>query len=94
MIKEFDRAGACSWLLKNGRVIDPAQNMDEQADVLILDGKIVAIGADLTDNQAQVVDCKGLWVVPGLIDVHCHLRDPGFEHKETIESGTKAAARG
>lgn len=94
MIKELGQAGASSWLLKNGRVIDPAQNRDEQADILILDGKIVAIGTGLTDIQAQVVDCKGLWVVPGLIDVHCHLRDPGFEHKETMESGTKAAARG
>jgi dihydroorotase len=94
LIKELGQAGASSWLLKNGRVIDPAQNRDEQADILILDGKIVAIGTGLTDIQAQVVDCKGLWVVPGLIDVHCHLRDPGFEHKETMESGTKAAARG
>lgn len=94
MIKEFGKIGASSWLLKNGRVIDPAQNRDEQADVLISDGKIIAIGAGLTDSRAQVVDCRELWIVPGLIDVHCHLRDPGFEHKETMESGTKAAARG
>lgn len=81
-------------LLKNGRVIDPAQGIDGSADVLISEGKIAALATDLTFENASVIDCSGKWVVPGLIDVHCHLREPGFEHKETIETGTKAAARG
>lgn len=79
-------------VLKNGRIIDPSQGIDRKADVLIDGGKIAAIADDLSGGR--VLDCSGLWVVPGLIDVHCHLRDPGFEHKETIETGTRAAARG
>lgn len=79
-------------VLKNGRIIDPSQGIDRKADVLIDGGKIAAIAEDLSGGR--VLDCSGLWVVPGLIDVHCHLRDPGFEHKETIETGTRAAARG
>lgn len=81
-------------VLKNGRVIDPAQGMDSSADVLIEAGKIAAIGSKVNTEGAKMVDCSGKWVVPGLIDVHCHLREPGFEHKETIETGTKAAAHG
>lgn len=81
-------------VLKNGWVIDPPQGINRQADVLISDGKIADIAADLSCQNIQLVDCSGMWVVPGLIDVHCHLRDPGFVHKETIETGTQAAARG
>ncbi len=81
-------------LLKNGRVIDPAQDIDCSADVLLVAGKVAALGPTIACEEAYVVECSGKWVVPGLIDVHCHLREPGFEHKETIETGTKAAARG
>lgn len=81
-------------VLKNGRVIDPAQGMDGFADVLIEAGKIAAIDSQVNTEGAKVVDCSGKWVVPGLVDVHCHLREPGFEHKETIETGSKSAARG
>ncbi|MDF2876001.1 MAG: dihydroorotase [Sporomusa sp.] len=83
-----------SVLLKNGRVIDPAQGIDGTADVLISEGRIAAIAPNLCFEEARVLDCSGKWVVPGLIDVHCHLREPGSEHKETIETGTKAAAHG
>jgi len=83
-----------SILLKNGRVIDPAHDIDGSVDVLITSGKIAALAPDLSCEGASVFDCSGKWVVPGLIDVHCHLREPGFEHKETIETGTKAAAHG
>lgn len=81
-------------LLKNGRVIDPVQSIDGPADVLISAGKIAGLAPKLSCEKAKVFDCSGKWVVPGLIDVHCHLREPGFEHKETIETGTKAAAHG
>jgi dihydroorotase len=81
-------------LLKNGWVIDPAQKVNQVADVLLCEGKISRVGVNLPANDVQVFDCTGLWVTPGLIDAHCHLREPGFEHKETIETGTRAAARG
>lgn len=83
-----------SILLKNGRVIDPAQNLDCPADVLVANGTIAACAPGLPCAEARVFDCSDKWVVPGLIDVHCHLREPGFEHKETIETGTQAAAHG
>ena len=63
-------------------------------DVLVRDGRIAAIGPQLEANGARVIDAKGLVVCPGFVDIHCHLRDPGFEYKETIETGTRAAARG
>ena len=85
---------ADSVLLKNGRVIDPDQRLDGQADVLISGGKIAAISQKLSATGIEVIDCHGKWVVPGLIDVHCHLREPGAEHKETIATGTNAAAHG
>ena len=81
-------------LLKNGRIIDPAQRVDETTDLLLTDGKVAAMGKTLICDGAQVVDCQGKWVVPGLVDVHCHLREPGAEHKETIASGSLAAAHG
>ena len=79
-------------LLKNGVVLH--NNAFVQQDVLIEAGKIKALGTDLDAGSLEVVDLKGKLVTPGLIDVHVHLREPGFEHKETVESGTKAAARG
>lgn len=94
MEKENAAAPAEPVLLKNGWVIDPAQGMERTADIFITGGKVAALTSDSTVNNARVIDCSGKWVVPGLIDVHCHLREPGFERKETIESGTKAAARG
>lgn len=80
-------------LLKNGRVIDPAQRRDEIADLGIIDGRIVA--PDLVaEKDAEIFDLRGCWVVPGLIDMHVHLREPGEEYKETIETGCRAAAAG
>ncbi|WP_333594091.1 dihydroorotase [Anaerospora hongkongensis] len=81
-------------LLKNGRVIDPGQNIDGIQDVLIKEGKIAAIAADIHCEDGEQVDCSGLWITPGLVDGHCHLREPGAVHKETIASGTRAAAKG
>ncbi len=82
-------------LVKGGRVIDPKNSVDEIADVLIIDGKIAAIGRDLSvDGDEDVVDAEGKIVCPGFIDIHAHLRDPGYEYKEDIITGSKAAAAG
>jgi dihydroorotase len=89
-------------LLKGGRVIDPSQKMDDVLDVLIENGKIAAVGRNLgedgkgkkKDPGLTVLDLKGKLVVPGLIDIHTHLREPGYEYKETVESGCQAAVAG
>ena len=81
-------------LIKNGRVIDPASGHDGVADVLIEDGRITAVAGHLDKEGAEVFDAKGLVVVPGFIDMHVHLREPGIEHSETIETGARAAAAG
>jgi dihydroorotase len=81
-------------LIKNGRVIDPASGHDGVADVWIEDGVIKGVGPNLTATGADVFDATGLIVAPGFIDMHVHLREPGFEHAETIESGSRAAAAG
>lgn len=81
-------------LIRGGRVIDPANGVDKVADVLIADGKIAAVGENLTDAEAKVYDAAGKVVAPGFIDMHCHLRDPGQEYKEDIVTGTRAAAHG
>jgi dihydroorotase len=81
-------------LIKNGRVIDPASGTDMLADVLTQDGVIAAAGANLEAAGAEVLDATGLIVAPGFIDMHVHLREPGFEHAETIETGARAAAAG
>jgi len=81
-------------LIKNGRVIDPASRHDGVADVWIEDGLIKGVGVNLTVAGAEVIDAPGLIVAPGFIDMHVHLREPGFEHAETIESGSRAAAAG
>ncbi len=81
-------------LLKNAHIVDPAVELDGVADVLIEDGKIAAVGEGLAAEGAEVRDLSGKYLVPGLVDMHVHLREPGFEHKEDIESGTRAAAHG
>src|ERR1700749_4609065 len=82
-------------LIKNGRILDPANQRDEVADLLIVDGRI----ADSTTTTAfgdklETIDAQGLVVAPGLIDLHVHLREPGQSAKETLATGTAAAARG
>jgi dihydroorotase len=81
-------------IIRNGRVIDPASERDEIADLLIVDDAIAAVGHDLEAHGAETFDATGLVVAPGFIDIHVHLREPGFEHAETIESGSRAAAAG
>ena len=82
-------------LIKGGRVIDPSQKMDDTLDVLVENGVVKEIGKGLSAPAGvETIDAAGTYVVPGLIDMHVHLRDPGLEYKEDIVSGTKAAAVG
>src|SRR3989339_541457 len=82
-------------LLKGGRLLDPVSNRDEVVDIQITDGRIDRIAASVSAPQGyKQVDLKGKIVAPGLIDIHVHLREPGFEHKETIETGCASAAAG
>jgi len=81
-------------VIKNGRVIDPASQTDHTADVLIADGRIAGVAKNLEAPDGEVFDATGMVVAPGFIDMHVHLREPGFEHAETIESGARAAAAG
>lgn len=81
-------------LIKNGRVLDPATKTDATLDVLLDGERIVNVAANISANGAEILDAQGLVVAPGFIDLHCHLREPGQELSETIETGTKSAARG
>ena len=82
-------------VLQNGRIIDPSQNLDIIGCIEIVDNQVTSIGPDVClEDAEEVYDCKGLWIVPGLVDIHTHLREPGLEHKETIITGTQAAAAG
>ncbi len=85
-------------LLRNGRIIDPSQGIDMTGDVLVENGRISAVGSvnarGLDPAEGSVYDCTGLVIAPGLIDMHVHLREPGYEHKETIRTGAQAAAAG
>src|SRR5947208_640076 len=92
---EESRRHVSATIIRNGRVIDPANKRDEIADLLIVDGKITPLSQLSTLNpQPDEIDASNLIVCPGLIDMHVHLREPGFGHKETIDSGARAAAAG
>src|SRR3954464_13696585 len=83
------------WILKGGRVVDPANGRDGVFDVSIEGDRIAGVGRDLPVEGAKVVEVpSGLVIVPGLIDMHVHLREPGQEHKETVATGTAAAVAG
>lgn len=82
------------YLIKNGRVIDPANNIDDNLDILIAADKIEMLGKGIKADSAEVIDAKNLIVTPGLIDMHAHLREPGREDEETVLTGTRAAVKG
>ena len=81
-------------LIRNGRVIDPASGKDGIYDVLIEDGTIVSVDASIPEGNNDIIDAAGCFVMPGLVDLHVHFREPGFEYKETIKTGSMAAAHG
>ncbi len=81
-------------LIKNGRLINPATGIDEVMDVLVNDSIVEKIEKNINDDADKIIDADKCWVTPGFIDVHVHLRDPGYEYKETIATGTRAAAKG
>ncbi len=83
-----------NWLLKGGRVVDPASQWDGAADVLIREGRIARVAPDIPADNAPVLDLRGKVVAPGFIDIHVHLREPGREDEETMETGSAAAAAG
>ena len=81
-------------LLKNGNLIDYKTKVNGIYDILIEDEKISKIGRNINENVDRIINCTNLKVIPGMIDIHCHLREPGFEYKETIETGAKSAVAG
>ena len=93
-VSAFGRCRIMAMLLKNARVIDPQVELDCVCDVLVEDGKIAQVGEGIAAEGAEVKDLTGKVLVPGLVDMHVHLREPGYEFKEDIASGTRAAAHG
>lgn len=83
-------------LIKNGHVVDPINKIDEVTDIFVEDGVIseLCVDPEISGVGMEIIDAEGMYVVPGLVDMHCHLRDPGQEYKENIETGTKAALAG
>ena len=81
-------------LLKNGTIINYANKFQEVADLLIENEKIKKIEKNIAETADRIIDCTGLYIMPGMIDMHCHLREPGGEHKETIETGSNSAIKG
>ncbi|HEX5437515.1 MAG TPA: dihydroorotase [Gemmatimonadaceae bacterium] len=82
-------------LLRGGRLLDPSQRLDECGDLLLSDGRVAQLGGTIqASGDAEVVECAGMVVAPGFIDVHCHLREPGREDVETVATGARAAAAG
>ncbi|MCM8781586.1 MAG: amidohydrolase family protein, partial [Candidatus Omnitrophica bacterium] len=81
-------------LIKNGHVIDPANKVDAELDILIENGEIKAVSKNIKANGAESIDAKGKIVAPGLVDMHAHLREPGREDEETLLTASKAAVKG
>jgi dihydroorotase len=83
-----------SLLIRNGTIVDPSQSLEARRDLLIKDGRIAAVEEEIEGEDVEVFDARGFVVAPGFIDLHTHLREPGFEYKETIETGARAALAG
>jgi len=83
-----------SILIKNGYVLDPSTGLEGKRDIFIKEGIIAKVASDINEEAERVIDAEGMYVMPGFIDLHVHLREPGYEYKETIATGAMAAARG
>lgn len=81
-------------LIKNGRILNPSENLDKIMDIYVEDGVIKEKAENITREADRVIDAKNCYVMPGLIDLHVHFRDPGLTYKEDIETGSRAAAKG
>ena len=81
-------------LLRHARILDPSSDLDQIGDLLLVDGSLQQVGGTVEASDAQVIDASGMVVAPGLVDMHVHLRDPGFTEKEDILTGCRAAAAG
>jgi dihydroorotase len=81
-------------VLKNGTVIDYKNNLNEVLDILITNDKITKIEKNINEKADKIIDCSNLFLIPGMIDTHCHLRDPGFTYKEDIKTGSESAVKG
>jgi len=81
-------------LIRNGRILDPSQDLDAELDCLVEDGQVLRIDRDIVEEGAEILDAEGAWIAPGFIDVHSHLREPGQEYKEDLASGGMAAVAG
>ncbi len=90
----YERSDLVKLLIRQGRLVDPVGGIGGVMDILMEKGKITVIGSNINEPDAQVIDATGLTVCAGLVDMHVHLREPGFEYKETIQTGAAAAARG
>ena len=91
--------GMDKYLIKNGHLTDPANNIDSRMDILISGGKVLEVSENISENStsaagAEVIDASGKYIMPGFVDLHVHLREPGFEYKETVMTGAQAAAKG
>ena len=91
---QFGSTMKSTILIRGGRVVDPSQEIDAVLDLAIKDGRIAALGKSAPRSADEVYDAAGRIVAPGFIDMHVHLREPGFEYKETIATGTRAAVAG
>lgn len=86
--------GVLDLVIRGARLVDPAAGVDGRRDIAVAGGRVAAVGPSIDPGPAQVIDAGGLHAFPGLIDVHVHLREPGYEYKETVATGTRAAAAG
>ncbi len=91
--------GMDKYLIKNGHLTDPANNIDSRMDILISGGKVLEVSENISESSAsaagaEVIDASGKYIMPGFVDLHVHLREPGFEYKETVMTGAQAAAKG
>lgn len=83
-----------NWLVKGAHIVSPADGLDGQADLLVVEGRVSKVGSDLVAGGAEIMEANGLLLLPGLVDLHAHFGEPGLEQRETLVTGSAAACRG